>query len=110
MTNLKILKQNKVIKITQNDLIDELADDFEGVYDKETIKNIVLDLQENILNHLKEATTEQTVSIRPLMGLVITSRMTDEKEVTLNGKTYTKIYRLNAKAKITRYFNKVTLN
>ena len=107
---MKTLKQNKVIKLTQNDLIDELADDFEGVYDKDTIKNIILDLQENILNHLKEATTDQTVSIRPLMGLVITSRMTKEQEVTLNGKTYTKSERLNAKAKMTRYFNRVNLN
>lgn len=110
MIDLKTLKQNKVIKITQNDLIDELADDFEGVYDKDTIKNIILDLQENILNHLKLATTEQTVSIRPLMGLVITSKMTEEKEIMLNGKTYTKSERLNAKAKITRYFNRVNLN
>ena len=107
---MKTLKQNKVVKITQNDLIDELADDFEGVYDRETIKNIIFDLQENILNHLKEATTEQTVSIRPLMGLVITSRMTKEQDIILNGKNYTKSERLNAKAKMTRYFNRVNLN
>lgn len=29
--------QNAVLKITQNDLIDELVDDYSGIYDRETV-------------------------------------------------------------------------
>ena len=51
--------QNAVLKITQSDLIDELADDYIGIYDKETITNIIKGLEENIVYHLKRATKEK---------------------------------------------------
>lgn len=103
-------KQAAVMKITQNDLIDEIVDDFDGVYSRETVKDVILDLQENIINHLRSATVDKPVSIRPFMGLVLSSKVIAEQEVTLNDMQYIRSERLKAKAKISRYFNRITLN
>lgn len=103
-------KQAAVMKITQNDLIDEIVDDFDGVYSRETVKDVILDLQENIINHLRSATVDKPVSIRPFMGLALSSKVIAEQEVTLNDMQYIRSERLKAKAKISRYFNRITLN
>lgn len=103
-------KQTAVVKITQNDLIDEIIDDFDDVYNRETVTDIILDLQENIINHLRSATVDKPVSIRPFMGLVLSSKVIAEQEVSFKDIQYIRSERLKAKAKMSRYFNRVTLN
>lgn len=102
--------QNAVLKITQSDLIDELADDFIGVYDRETITNIIKGLEDNIVYHLKRATKEKSVLIKLFFGLQITSRIVDEQEVSLNGTHYTRSERYSVRSKVSRYFNRVIMN
>ena len=102
--------QNAVLKITQSDLIDELADDFVGIYDRETIINIIKGLEENIIYHLKRATKEKSVLIKLFFGFQITSRVVDEQEVSLNGTHYTRSERYSVRSKVSRYFNRVIMN
>ena len=102
--------QNAVLKINQIDLIDELADDFIGIYDRETITNIIKGLEENIVYHLKRATKEKSVLIKLFFGLQITSRIVDEQEVSLNGTHYIRSERYSVRSKISRYFNRVIMN
>lgn len=103
-------KQTTVTKITQKDLIDEIVDDFDGVYSRETVTDVILDLQENIINHLRSATVDKPVSIRPLMGLVLSSKVIAEQKVSFKDMQYIRSERLKAKAKMSRYFNRITLN
>lgn len=78
--------QNAVLKITQSDLIDELSDDFIGIYDRETITDIIKGLEENVVYHLKRATKEKSVLIKLFFGLQINSRIVNEQEVNYPSK------------------------
>lgn len=103
-------KQNAVLKITKRDLISELTDDFMGLYSEEMITNVISALEENLIGHLKEATTEKPVLIKLFQGLQLTSKVVPEHEGHLDRTHYIRAERLKAHARFTRYFNRETMN
>ena len=106
------MAKSSVKRINQSDLIDELADNFSGIYDRRTIQDIVCTLENTILNHLRSATVDKPVSIRPFKGLTLSSKMLSEKEITMNltGRTYVRSERLKPSASFSRYFRTNILN
>ena len=106
------MAKTSVQRINQSDLIDEIADDFSGIYDRRTIQDIICDLEDVIINHLRSATVEKPVSIRPFRGLTLSSKLLTEKEITVNltGQTYVRSRRLKPSASFSRYFRNTILN
>ena len=43
------MAKTSVQRINQSDLIDEIADDFSGIYDRRTIQDIICDLEDVII-------------------------------------------------------------
>lgn len=106
------MAKSSVKRINQSDLIDELVDNFSGIYDRRTIQDIIYNLEDTIFNHLRSATDDQPVSIRPFKGLTLSSKMLSEKEITVNltGQSYVRSERLKPSASFSRYFRHSILN
>lgn len=102
----------RVLRINQSDLIDEIADDFSGIYERRAIQDIIHDLEDVIVNHLRSATVDKPVSVRPFRGLTLSSKLIPEKEVTMNltGQTYVRSKCLKPNASFSRYFRNTILN
>ena len=106
------MAKSSVKRINQSDLIDELADNFSGIYDRRTIQDIIYNLEDTIFNHLRSANDKQSISIRPFRGLTLSSKMLSEKEITVNltGQSYVRSERLKPSASFSRYFRHSILN
>lgn len=106
------MAKSSVKRINQSDLIDELADNFSGIYDRKTIQDIIYNLEDTILSHLRSATVDNSIIIKPFKGLSLSSKMLSEKEITMNltGQTYVRSERLKPNASFSRYFRNNILN
>lgn len=109
---MKYQDKIKPKKFSQSDLIQELIETFTDIYSKETVEIIISTFEEIIFSHLKEATANKPVLIKPFSGVQFTSRLIPETQCVspFDDLTYTRSERLQAHARFTRYFNREKLN
>lgn len=69
-----------VRNITQDNLIDEIVDNSEGRYDRDTVVNIIEAFNNAIIDHAVEATEGKTIRIKLSNGMRVNSKLIPSKE------------------------------
>lgn len=106
------MKKSSITRINQSDLIKEIAEAFPGIYDVKTIRDIVLQMEQTIIDNLASADEEQSVIIIPMKGLALSSKLIPSKEKVSNltGEILTTEAQIKPKATFSNNFRKNVLN
>ena len=93
---------------TQEDLVGMIVSDLNDRYNKDEVEEIIKSLESNIISCLTDVKDNKTVTIKPFVGLVITSKIEDEhtKHSYLDGKDYISPKALRVRATYTSHFRK----
>lgn len=102
------LKDSGINVVTWNRqmLIDELAEQYKDVIERDLIASILISLEKNIENHLLDTQVDNPVNIKIFSGLTITGRIKPQRKVTVAGTDFKVNEGLKVTAKISRYFSK----
>lgn len=100
----------RAINITKQDLIEDVQKDFGGKYSKREIEDILNSFWDNIVYYLKNSEINESVIIRPFLGIKFISRMERKREQTGLGKSFTFEKRRRVKAEFSQYFKRQKIN
>ena len=94
---------------TQDDLIKMVVSDLNDRYSKDEVEEIVKSLESNIITCLTDVKDDKIVTIRPFTGLVLSSKVSEERTIHsalshLDQKDYVKPKGIKVSTKFTTRF------
>lgn len=96
--------KNSLITIRQSDLINEIVDDYSGIYSKDCVKNILNSLENHVTEHLIETDENHPQKIKLFYGLNIISKIEPAKNKNCFGVDLNVDAHIIAKANFTKCF------
>lgn len=103
-------ESKRALTIVRQDLLDEVVRDFNGRYAPKEIEDILNSFWDICTDHLASSTKTLPVIVRPFMGLQLSSKIVEEKEMNALGTSIKVTSRRRAKAQLTRYFTRKKMN
>lgn len=107
---MRKIESERSLTIVQQDLIDDVVRDFNGKYTPKEIEDILNSFWDLCTYHLASSTKNLPVIVRPFTGLLLSSKIVEEKEMTALGTSFDVASRRRARAQLTRYFCRKKMN